>query len=343
MKFFGAQNYKNRIANFTIFSLLHLLLPLTGDSVQLFFTIMKPVWGIDLGGTKIEGAVLEDRSSVQTLIRQRVPTERDKGYQHIIDNILGLIKEMEQKIGQSAPALGICTPGTLDPKTQTIKNSNTLCLNGQPFKRDLEHQLGIPIFMANDANCFATAEANLGIVKQELPNAEVVFGLILGTGVGGGLVINGKVRNGLHGIGGEWGHIFLDESGGPCYCGNVGCVENVISGTALEKFYLETAGEKKLLKQIMLDYETGTDPIATQTVERMIHFFGRGLSYIINILDPDAIVVGGGVGNIDLLYTAGVAEVEKYIFNKTLETPFFKPLLGDSAGVFGAALLVEEK
>lgn len=302
---------------------------------------MEPVWGIDLGGTKIEGAILEHRNSTNTLVRIRVPTERDLGYQHILGQIAKLVKQMEEATALKPRAIGFATPGTLDPSTQTLKNSNTVCMNGQPFKQDVEDLLGIPIFMANDANCFAVAEANLGIVQEKVPHAKVVFGVIMGTGVGGGVVINGKVLNGLHGIGGEWGHNFMDESGGPCYCGQIGCNETIFSGPALERYYESIAGKALKLKEIVAHHKAGTDAKATDTIERLIHFFGRGLSSIINVIDPDAIVLGGGLGNIDLLYNEGFKSVEQHIFNPKLETPFLKPKLGDSAGVFGAALLVE--
>jgi predicted NBD/HSP70 family sugar kinase len=152
-------------------------------------------------------------------------------------------------------------------------------------------------------------------------------------------VTDGRVINGRHGIGGEWGHNFLDESGGPCYCGLSGCVEKIISGPSLEAFYEKISGKNLSLREIMQLYESGSDPHATATAKRLIHFFGKAVAVLINILDPDAIVIGGGVGNIDLLYTEGRKEVEKYIFNSVLETRFLKPSLGDSAGVFGAAML----
>ena len=180
-----------------------------------------------------------------------------------------------------------------------------------PSKRICKKALGIPISIANDANCFAVAETNLGIVHEKIPNAEVVFGIIMGTGVGGGLVINGRAINGIHGIGGEWGHNFLDASGGMCYCGQIGCVETVISGSALEKYYRKLTGENRSLKEVMERYEAGVDDAATQTAERLVKYFGKAVAYLINILDPDAIVLGGGVGNIDLLYTLGVREVRK--------------------------------
>ncbi len=300
---------------------------------------MGPIWGIDLGGTKIEGVVLEDRDHPKVLKRFRLPTERDKGYEHILLQIAKLVEVLCAEVGIRPTKIGIAHPGTLVPTTQLLKNSNTVVLNGRPVKKDLEEALGIPITMANDANCFAIAETKMGIVKDILPGAQVVFGAILGTGVGGGVVINGKVLQGKHGISGEWGHNFLDESGGTCYCGSNGCVENIISGIALEKYYQTIVGVRKPLKEIVRLHEEGADEVATMTVNRLITFFGKAMATIVNTLDPDAIVLGGGVGNVDLLYTEGVAAVEKNIFNHKLDTPFLKPKLGDSAGVFGAAFL----
>jgi len=295
-------------------------------------------WGIDLGGTKIEGVVLGD-GELTPLKRLRVPTEADRGYQHILNQVAKLVEVLIAETGVKPGKIGIGTPGVVDPILHTMKNSNTTILNGMPFKRDLEQLLNLPIVVANDANCFAVAEANMGIVKEKMPEAKVVFGVIMGSGVGGGIVINGKPLTGRQGIAGEWGHNFLDASGGDCYCGNVGCVETILSGKSLEFFYLEQSGEQLDLKTIVERYHAGTDRAATQTVNRMLNFFGKGVANIINILDPDAIVVGGGVGNVDLLYTKGVEEAKKYVFNNRFDTVFLKPKLGDSAGVFGAALL----
>jgi predicted NBD/HSP70 family sugar kinase len=162
----------------------------------------------------------------------------------------------------------------------------------------------------------------------------------MGTGVGGGIVINNHVWNGKHGIGGEWGHNFLDESGGPCYCGKTGCVETVISGPATERFYQKLTGRHLRLKEIVQHYKNGGDSAATETIERLCFFFGKAVSVITNMLDPDVIVVGGGVGNVDALYTKGIESLQKHIFNNRLDVPVLKPSLGDSAGVFGAAALV---
>ncbi|MEL6636703.1 MAG: ROK family protein [Bacteroidota bacterium] len=300
---------------------------------------MGPLWGIDLGGTKIEGVILEDRDAPNVLKRMRIPTEAHKGYDHIIDQISRVLEVLTSETGVKPSRLGIGTPGTLEPSSQLMKNCNTTVLNGKPFLRDLEIALGLPVLLANDANCFAVAETHMGVVKAKAPDAQVVFGVIMGTGVGGGLVINGQVLNGRQGIAGEWGHNFLDKSGGECYCGKRGCVETLISGPGLERYYYQTMGVKRRLPEIMERYREGADEVAEKTVHRLIEFFGKAMANVINIIDPDVIVLGGGLGNIDLLYTDGVWEVEKHVFNDRLETAFLKPMLGDSAGVFGAALL----
>lgn len=300
---------------------------------------MAYLWGIDLGGTKVEGVVLDKSANWQVVHRQRIPTEQEHGYKHIVGQIKQLVDLMAEAVGEKPPCIGIATPGTIDPPTGLMKNSNTTCLNDQPFLADVAAALSVPVKMANDANCFAVAEAKMGIVQDVKPDAAVVFGVIMGTGVGGGIVINGQVLNGAQGIGGEWGHTFLDESGGPCYCGNIGCTEKVIAGPSLERFYREQSGNSLSLKEIVQRHKAGTDPVASLTIERLLHFFGKGIANVINVIDPDVIVLGGGVGNIDLLYTEGVARVADFVFNNRLDTQFLKPKLGDSAGVFGAAML----
>jgi len=172
---------------------------------------------------------------------------------------------------------------------------------------DLARVVGCEVRLANDANCFALAEALLGAVQDVNPKAQIVFGIIMGTGVGGGLVVHGQVVNGFHGIGGEWGHNILEEGGDPCYCGKSGCVEQVISGPALELFYERQSGQRKKLKDIVQAYQDHSDPAADMTVRRLMDQFGRAVSTLINVIDPDVIVVGGGVGNIDLLYSEGYA------------------------------------
>lgn len=302
----------------------------------------KPLWGIDLGGTKIEGVILKSKEQPDTLFRDRVPTEADQGYEHILNQVKILVDKMTTAAGYKSEWIGFGTPGTLDPKLGVMKNCNTVAMNGKPMKKDLEQLLGVKVEMANDADCFALAEARYGIVKELYPEARIVFGVIMGTGVGGGLVVDGRAIVGLQGIAGEWGHNFLDESGGPCYCGKTGCVEKVISGPALENYYFRETGNRKPLKDIVALAESKVDPTAQKTMIRLVDYFGRAISVLINIIDPDVIVIGGGVGNIDLLYDRGVDSIKKYVFNNRLDTPIVKPLLGDSAGVIGAAFLLAD-
>ena len=301
---------------------------------------MEALWGIDLGGTKIEGIVIDTKPPYKVHARKRIPTYREKGYENILNRIKLLVEELINETETEPEIIGFGTPGKVDPVTSKIQNSNTVVLNNQPFKRDIENVLNVPVTIANDANCFALAETRIGIISRHYPDARNVFGIIMGSGVGGGLIINGNILYGKHGIAGEWGHNFLDESGGECYCGKTGCVETVISGKALEKYYFQHSGMKYNLPEIsQLRYE---DADAQATIERLHYYFGKAVANVINIVDPDVIIIGGGVGNIDSLYTEGVEAAKPFLFNNTLTTHFAKPLLGDSAGVFGAAFLTEE-
>jgi predicted NBD/HSP70 family sugar kinase len=298
-----------------------------------------PLWAIDLGGTKIEGIILPSLNDPTPILRTRIDTEQHNGYTHVLTQIKNLVLKMQEESGLSPNKIGFGTPGVLDPFLQVMKNCNSTSLNGKPLQKDLEEMLNVPVVLANDANCFALAETHWGVVKENYPEAKVVFGIIMGTGVGGGIVINGKVLTGKHGIAGEWGHNYLDASGGECYCGQIGCVETVISGPALEKHYNGLTGKELSLKDIVQQSSNG-DSAASDTLQRLHHFFGKAVSVITNMLDPDVIVVGGGVGNIDSLYSEGIESLKKYIFNNRLDVVVVKPSLGDSAGVFGAAALV---
>ena len=298
------------------------------------------LWGIDLGGTKIECAVLD--SNFDTTIRKRIATEADKGYSHILSQIKKLIDEVSTEIGEKPSAIGFATPGVLEPETKLMKNCNTVCMNGMPMKDDLEKTLNLSIKLENDANCFALAETLMGSGKN-YPLAEVIFGVILGTGVGGGLIVNKKIIEGRHGLGGEWGHNILEENGDPCYCGKRGCVEKVISGPGLQTYYTRISGKFLSLKDILQKHSEKSDEHATATIERLLENYGKAISVLVKIIDPDLFVIGGGVGNIDLLYTEGYERIKKYVFNNgKLTTPICKPALGDSAGVFGAALLYKD-
>lgn len=285
--------------------------------------------GIDLGGTKIEGILLDKKLNV--IERKRIPTQQQKGYKSIIESISTLVEELSKKANDEV-TIGISTPGAISKKNGLIKNSNSQCLIGMPLKEDLEHTLHHKVSMDNDANCFAMAEATLGVAK----NYDVVFGVIMGTGVGGGIVINGKVHKGRTYIAGEWGHHTLRINGNKCYCGKNGCVETYLSGPALEKRWTELTGKNYSLPSIIQNL---SDNMAQQWKAEFLEHFGIGLANVIDILDPDVIVLGGGVSNIPFLYDEGRNSVYDKVFSDLVETPIIKNQLGDSAGVFGASLL----
>jgi predicted NBD/HSP70 family sugar kinase len=293
-------------------------------------------WGVDLGGTKIEAVVIDAAVPEQALFRRRIPTERDRGYEHVLGQVKKLIEEIETLLGRRRPLkIGFGTPGVSDPSTGILRNSNTLCFNGHSLKKDLSTVLGVETVLANDANCFTLAEATLGAARGK----EVVMGLILGTGVGGGVVIHGHVIGGLHGIAGEWGHNTMRAEESPCYCGKHGCNEQVFSGPALESYYQKKSGHHLPLR-VIVNQATLGDRAAVETLGRLQEKFAEAISVPINIMDPDAIVIGGGVGNINLLYTQTTRDkIARYVFNDEFKTALLRPALGDSAGVFGAALL----
>ena len=285
--------------------------------------------GIDLGGTKIEAVVIND--AFQVIERKRVATNRDEGYDAILKRIVDLANEL-MKIGNVNGSVGICTPGAIDFKTGTLKNSNTVCLIDKPLKSDLESALALPILMENDANCFALAESILGVAKDY----KLVFGVVLGTGCGGGVVVNKNIHRGANHISGEWGHHVLYPNGRDCYCGNKGCTESYISGTALEKEWKALTGEFKCVTDIIDNKDYLKHP---EWKENFINNFGAALANVIDIVDPNAIVLGGGLSKINLLYSEGKDAIAKAIFSRNFVTPILKNKLGDSAGVFGAAML----
>ncbi len=288
--------------------------------------------GIDLGGTKIEGVVLD--AGGKELIRKRIPTEREHGYQHILHRLKSLHDDLVATVPGQSTTFGIGTPGALSPRTGRLKNSNTVCMNGQHVKADLEKLLGRKIEIQNDANCFAMAEALLGAGKGR----KLVFGVILGTGCGGGIVYKGEVFTGAQAIAGEWGHMCIDPNGPLCYCGQKGCAETFISGSGLERRYVEKYGRHRPLKEVEAAYFAG-EPQAVEFMQTFFDRFGRAMANLIDVLDPDIVVIGGGVSNFKAVYHEGVAAVKKYVFTDELETPIVKHQLGDSAGVLGAALV----
>ncbi|MDB3956078.1 ROK family protein [Candidatus Nitrosopelagicus sp.] len=285
--------------------------------------------GIDLGGTKIEGILVDE--TFETIERKRIPTNQDYGYDSILDSIKNLILELTRESDEKF-SIGICTPGALSLNSGLIKNSNTQCLIGKDLRNDLRNILDHDVSIENDANCFALAEARLGAGK----NSNIVFGVIMGTGVGGGIIIDGKIHHGRTNIAGEWGHHCLHNEGNGCYCGNRGCVETYISGPALEKNWSQLSSLNQSLPEIIQNTD---NPNFVNWKKTFLDNFGLSLANVIDILDPDMIILGGGVSNIDFLYDEGKNLVYEKVFSDIIDTPIVKNKLGDSAGVFGACLL----
>lgn len=288
--------------------------------------------GIDLGGTKTEGIVMDETGEI--LLRQRRPTPQTDGYDAILQNIYTIVRDLEKKTGQPC-RIGLGAPGAISARTGCLKNSNTVCLNGKPVKKDLEKILGREIRIANDANCFALSEALDGAGQGQ----PTVFGVILGTGVGGGIVFHGKLHEGPQYIAGEWGHNVLEADGPPCYCGKRGCVETFLSGPGLVDDWRRHGGDAALDAKTIAALAERGDARAEATLERYFDRFGRALSVVINILDPDAVVLGGGMSNIARLYTQGRDCVARHVFNDELRTEILPHVHGDSSGVRGAAQL----
>lgn len=301
--------------------------------------------GVDLGGTKIEAAVLDASGAVAA--RRRVPTPETRadpatGYRATLDAIAALVAELDREFGRFS-ALGIGIPGSLSPETGLIRNANSTQLNGHPLDRDLAAALARPVRVENDANCFALAEARMGAGRGK----DCVFGVILGTGVGGGIVLRGEVLIGANRIAGEWGHIPLPNPGreefpGPdCYCGRAGCVETWCSGPALAKDHLAEAGMSMSPDEIAMMAAAG-DTAARDSIDRHLGRLARSLATVVNVLDPDAIVLGGGLSNMAHLYRDLPGAMVPHVFSDCFSTPILQNQLGDSAGVFGAAWLWPE-
>lgn len=289
--------------------------------------------GIDLGGTKIEIVALGDDGA--ELLRRRVAAPRGE-YMDTVMAMAALVEEAEGELGQRG-SVGIGIPGAESRASGLIKNANSTWLIGKPLRRDLRAVLQRDVRLANDANCFALSEA----VDGAAAGAGVVFGVILGTGVGGGIVVDGKVVTGANAIAGEWGHNRLpgDEAvWPPCYCGRAGCVETFLSGPGLRADHLRSTGEDRAPEDIAARAARG-DEACVATLRRYEDRLARGLANVINILDPDAIVLGGGLSNLDRLYADVPALWEQYVFSDRVETRLLKNRHGDSSGVRGAAWL----
>ncbi len=294
--------------------------------------------GVDLGGTKIEAVALDERGAI--VARQRVPTPRGD-YEATLEAISAVVAQLEREIGGRA-TVGVGIPGISSPATGLVKNANSVWLIGRPLDRDLAARLGRPVRIENDANCFALSEAIDGAGR----GAEVVFGAIVGTGTGGGIVVRGELLRGRHRIAGEWGHNPLpwpqdDERPGPaCYCGRSGCIETFLSGPGLARAYEAETGTRLEAEEVARRAARG-DPAAERVLARYEERMARALASLINILDPDVIVLGGGLANIQRLYENVPRRWSRFVFSDRVDTPLVPPVHGPTSGVRGAAWLWE--
>lgn len=294
--------------------------------------------GVDLGGTKIEVVMLDDDGMEH--VRRRVPTPPD--YEATIAAIVALVTDVEAEVGARG-AVGVGMPGTLSPQTGVVKNANSTWLIGRPFDRDLAAALGRDVRCANDANCLALFEARDGAGA----GARTVFGVILGTGVGGGLVVNGRVLEGSSGLAGEWGHNPLpwpadeERPGRACYCGKRGCIETWLSGPSLRRDHRDGTGATVEASEIAAAASRG-DPAANVTLERYGDRLARALASVVNVLDPDLIVLGGGVSNIDALFADVPPRLPAWVFGGETIVSLRRATHGDSSGVRGAAWLCRD-
>ncbi|MCX5640264.1 MAG: ROK family protein [Planctomycetota bacterium] len=294
--------------------------------------------GLDVGGTKSE--VLALRADGSEALRTRVASPRDYGA--LVDTIAELVAQADSALGVRAAPVGIGAPGSPNPQTGLHRNSNLLCMNGKPFAAEIATRLSRPVRVTNDANCLALSEAIDGAAAGQ---GAVVFGVILGTGVGGGVVVRGDVVDGGNGIAGEWGHNPLpglgdaDSAAHRCYCGKSGCLEQFLSGPALERRYAQASGTQRALAEIAARAAAGTDAHAVATLDWFVHALARSLSVVVNIIDPHAIVLGGGVSNIPGLAERVQAALPVLVFSDECHTPVFRAKHGDSSGIRGAAML----
>ncbi len=295
--------------------------------------------GIDLGGTKVEALALDDSGT--ELARVRVATPRHD-YEGTIAAMVGLVHQLERETGQQG-TVGAGIPGSIRQATGLVKNANSTWLNGRPLKEDFGAAMGREVRIANDANCLAVSEATDGAARGK----GVVFGVILGTGCGGGVALNGGVHAGPNGVGGEWGHNPLPwaeaaEMPGPeCYCGRRGCMEQWVSGTGIANDFLRVTGRALTTREIAEGWERG-EPQASATMERFEGRLARGLAQVVNALDPDIIVVGGGVSRVARIYADLPPMIRQYVFGGDFDTPIVPARFGDSSGVRGAAWLWPE-
>lgn len=292
--------------------------------------------GVDFGGTKIEAAALDEEGRFLTRVRTPNPGSYDAAVKAVVD----LVAQCEHQAGVAAPQLGVGAPGSVSPRTGVMRNANSTYLNGRRFQEDLQAALGREVRLANDANCLALSEATDGAAA----GARVVFAIIIGTGCGGGLVVDGRLVEGANGIGGEWGHIPLPwpqptETPGPkCWCGHSNCLETWVSGSGFKRAFTAATG-RELDGPEVIDAMRNGDPAATQAFAQYVDQLGRAMAVVCNIIDPNVFVLGGGMSNVDELYGRLPEAVGRYVFSDSWDAAIVKARWGDSSGVRGAARL----
>lgn len=293
--------------------------------------------GVDFGGTKIEAAALDETGRFVARVRRPNPGQ----YEAALETVREVVEAAEREAGAQAPRIGMGIPGSISPKTGLIRNGNSTWINGKPFGQDLERVLGRPVRLRNDANCFIMSEAADGAAA----GAEVAFGAILGTGCGGGVAINGREREGLNAIAGEWGHTPLpwptdeEHDAHRCWCGRSNCLETWIAGSAFVEDFRRATGRRDMDGRAIVQAARAGDPGATAALDRYIDRLGRALAVICDIVDPDVIVLGGGMSNTDEIYERVPDAIGRHVFSDVFETPVRKATHGDSSGVRGAAWL----
>lgn len=288
--------------------------------------------GIDLGGTKIEG-ILSTDNPTEVLQRKRIPTHQERGYEHILASIVALIEELREA-SDTPVKIGMGIPGVMNQKTRLVQQANTQCLIGKPLQQDLSARLHQAVAIENDANCLVLSEALYGAGQ----GYDCVAGVIMGTGMGGGVVVHGKIWTGKTGLAGEWGHASIEEPDGElCWCGRRGCAETYLSGTGIQRIYREHTGTEKSVPEIYAGYQEH-DAGCLEVMDKVLNYFARSMANILVTLEPDVIVLAGGVSNLPLLYTEGARRTQELVFG-TPETPIVPNKLGDSTGVHGAALV----
>jgi predicted NBD/HSP70 family sugar kinase len=296
-------------------------------------------WGLDLGGENIEGIILASPNNPQVLARMRVPTEQEKGYQHVLERLKLTYDIIRKQVGHTPLQIGVSVPGMVDLANKVHKNCSVTCLNNKNLKHDLQQLLNVEVLIENDGNCLVLAETKLGIVKEKAPDAVNVFGAIMSTGVGGGWMLHHKLFRGRHHLAGEWGHTVISHTGKKCYCGKYGCLETFIGAPALQELYFSITKQHASIKDIIQLSDALQTEARAEIVKHLLKYYALAISNIVHLIDPEVIVLGGELSHFPELFEEGKQQIGELIFDSKLQTTFLKARFRESSCVFGAALL----